>query len=297
MLAAVAGLAPLEVEPGRVLVGVGYDVRPVVDAGGLRIGVPALDLLAAGGDLRLAAGAVAADQVDRRAGAVARHQVAAVARVLGGRHNRTGHPQPLPAKAVKDRLQHRHNLMLHQDAEQPVQILEIVRVELVEVAVGQVLEAYVEALIGGAVARAARVHVRLDAHQQRGVEAFGLAVGGIDAALLGRGAPGQPPGGVAHQHGRPAVGVHQLAPAGRHAPEAVPVEAIRGVGPAAEATKPALAGETGILVGTEAAPRPAPLSRGEAKRIFQVRPPSQNAGRRSVAPLSWVKSAHTSTSV
>src|SRR4051812_46024439 len=82
MLAAMAGLAPLEIEPGRILAGAVVGVRAVVDAGWLSIGIPLLDLLATGLHLRLVARAIRTHQVDQRAGTVARHQVAAVARVF-----------------------------------------------------------------------------------------------------------------------------------------------------------------------------------------------------------------------
>ena len=113
--------------------------------------------------------------------------------------------------------------MFHQNGDQPIEILEVGRVQLVDMPARQILEADIEAFVGGAVARAARVHVRLHAHQQHGVEALGLPVGGIDAALLLGGAPGQRPGGVGHQQRGRAVGMHQVAATGRHAPEAVPL--------------------------------------------------------------------------
>ena len=83
--------------------------------------------------------------------------------------------------------------MGNQDVEQPVEILEIGRIELVEAAIWQVLEAF----IGGAIARPASLHVGLHGHQARGTEAFRLPVGGVDAALFHGCPPGQRPGRVA----------------------------------------------------------------------------------------------------
>ena len=47
--------------------------------------------------------------------------------------------------------------MFYQDTEQAVEILEVGRVQVVDVPARQILEAYVEALVSGAVTRAARV--------------------------------------------------------------------------------------------------------------------------------------------
>ena len=180
--------------------------------------------------------------------------------------------------------------MFHQDGEQAVQILEIGRIELVDVAVGQVLEADVESFVGAAVTRAPRLHVRLDAHQEYGVEALGLPIGGIDAALLVRGAPGQAPGGVAGQDRRPPVGVHQAAFARRHAPEAVAVEAISGVWPRRTGDRSRSPGEAGIDRRTEAAPRPAPFSqgRGKAKLPGAAAVPEGRAAQRHAAVMGKI---------
>jgi hypothetical protein len=55
MLATMAGLAPLEIEPWRILVSTIVGVRAVVDAGRLTIRIPARDLRAARRYLRLIA--------------------------------------------------------------------------------------------------------------------------------------------------------------------------------------------------------------------------------------------------
>lgn len=132
-------------------------------------------------------------EVDGRASAVARHQIAAMVGVFFRRHHLARRAQSLPANAEEHRLQDRDDFMGNQDVEQPVEILEIGRIELVEAAIWQVLEAF----IGGAIARPASLHVGLHGHQARGTEAFRLPVGGVDAALFHGCPPGQRPGRVA----------------------------------------------------------------------------------------------------
>lgn len=123
----------------------------------------------------------------------ARHQIAAMVGVFFRRHHLARRAQSLPANAEEHRLQDRDDFMGNQDVEQPVEILEIGRIELVEAAIWQVLEAF----IGGAIARPASLHVGLHGHQARGTEAFRLPVGGVDAALFHGCPPGQRPGRVA----------------------------------------------------------------------------------------------------
>src|SRR6185437_10224255 len=99
----VPGLAGLEVQPIGVLVLVVAVVRAVVDAGGLTVRIPGVDLPAARLDLRLGAGAVRARQVDRRPGAVPGDEVPAVPAVLVGWNDRTRHVKPLPPETVEHR--------------------------------------------------------------------------------------------------------------------------------------------------------------------------------------------------
>jgi len=115
-----------------------------------------------------------------------------------------------------------------EDVEQSIQVLEIARHQLVEVSGWQVFETDVEPFILGAISRSGGAHIRMDTHEQGGIEAFGVAVLRVDLHLvLGR-APRERPGGVADQDGRSVVGVGQAATARRHAPEAVPIEAMLG---------------------------------------------------------------------
>src|SRR4051812_2752658 len=55
MFAAMTGLAPLEVEPGCILVGAIVGVRAIVNTSRLAVGIPVLDLCAARRHLRLVA--------------------------------------------------------------------------------------------------------------------------------------------------------------------------------------------------------------------------------------------------
>ena len=207
-----------------------------------------MDLLAAGGHLRLLPRPVRADEVDHRPGAVAGDEVAAVARVVLGRDRLPGDVEALPPEPLEDRRQHRHQVVREQDVEEDVDPAEVVGVQLAQAAVGQVLEADVEPLVEGAVARPDRAHVRLHGHQQDGVETLGLAVACVDLDLLGGGPQRQRPGRVGHHQRRRAVGVDQLASRRRHPPEAVLVGTSRSAGRTVEAGDRALtAGEPGVV--------------------------------------------------
>ena len=287
----VTRLAALEVQPVGVLVGAVGGVRLVVDAGGLAVGVPLVDLLAAGGHLRLLPRPVRADQVDHRPGAVAGDEVTAVARVVLGRDHLAGDVEALPAEPLEDRRQHGHQVVRQQDVEEDVDPAEVVGVQLAQPAVGQVLEADVEPLVEGAVARADGPHVRLHRHQQHGVEALGLAVACVDLDLLGRGPPRQRPGRVGHHQRRGAVGVDELATRGRHPPEAVLVQRVPAVRAAVEAGDGALAaGEPGVVDGRVRHPVPvAGVRRGEAQAppvaaVPEGRPPQHVVAAREVGP-------------
>nr|WP_272948542.1 hypothetical protein [Kribbella sindirgiensis] len=185
-----------------------------------------MHLRAARCGLCFGAGSVAADQVDRRPGAVPRDEIAAVGGVLRLRNHRARDIQAFPAEPLEDGLQHRDDPVLDKNRQQLVEVLEVLVVQLIEMAVRQVFEPDVEALVLRAVPRADRAHVRLHRHQQDRVETLGLSVQGVLTYLLGGGAPGQSPGGVGHQYRRCAVGVHEAAAAGGHPPEAVRVERI-----------------------------------------------------------------------
>ena len=118
--------------------------------------------------------------------------------------------------------------MALQNLSQAIQILEIADIDLVDVTVRQILEADVETVVFAAAARAAGAPVWLDRHQQCRVETFRLAILCVELALFVRGAPGQRPGCIGHEQGRRAIGVEQVAAAGRDAPEAVTLEAVGG---------------------------------------------------------------------
>src|SRR5215213_8764760 len=105
------GLAGLEVQPVGVLVFVVAVMRPVVDAGGLTVRVPGVDLPTTGRDLWFGTGAITTGQVDGRAGTEASHQVPAVAGVVGGRHYGACDVESFPAESVEDRLQHGRDAM------------------------------------------------------------------------------------------------------------------------------------------------------------------------------------------
>ena len=108
----------------------------------------------------------------------------------------------------------RDNLVRHQDVGQAIQVLEVGHIDLVDVAGRQIFEADIEAVMLGAAARATGVAVWLDRHQQGRVEAFRLAIPGIDFALFMGGAPGQRPGRVGHKQGGRAIGMARLRPPG-----------------------------------------------------------------------------------
>ena len=147
---------------------------------------------------------------------------------------------------------------------------EVAGVQVPQAAVRQVLERHVEALVHRAVARAHRAHVRLDRHQQHGVEPLGLAVAGVRLDLLRSGPPGQRPRRVGHDQGGGAVGVHQLTPRGRHPPEAVLERGHARFAPAVDADDGARATvQPGVV---DVRPRhPAPLA-GVRRREAQAPP-------------------------
>ena len=244
-----------------------------------------MHLRAAGRHLRLLPRPVGADEVDDRPGAVAGHEVAAVARVVLGRDHLPGDVEALPAEPLEDGRQHRHQVVREQDVEERVETAEVVGDQLAQPAVGQVLEADVEALVEGAVPRPDRAHVRLHRHQQHGVEALGLPVAGVLLDLLGGGPPGQRPGRVGdHQRGS-AVGVDELATRRRHPPEAVLVRAPRPGGQSVEAGDRARAtGEPGVVDARRR--RPVPGCRRTARRSARTtgprrpRRPAASARRR-----------------
>ena len=73
------------------------------------------------------------------------------------------------------------------------------------------------------------IHVGLHGHQQHGIKAFGVAIGGIHRHLRGSGAPRQGPGRIAAHQRRAPIGVYHVAPTRRHTPEAMPIKAVRRV--------------------------------------------------------------------
>ena len=146
--------------------------------------------------------------------------------------------------------------MRYQDVDQAVEILKVGQVQLVDVPARQILKAHIKAFVGAAVARAAGIHVGLHAHQQHRIEALTLAVASVDLTFCMRGAPGQPPGRVAHEHGGAAVGMHQVAPARRHAPKAMLVETVIGSGAGLAHEGTDLVRQAGIGRRTERAPGP-----------------------------------------
>ena len=136
--------------------------------------------------------------------------------------------------------------MRDEDSDQAVEVLKILRVELVDMAGREVLKADVKAFVGAAVARAAGVHVGLNTHQQDSIKALGLAVAGVDLTLFVGGAPGESPSRVADKHSGAPVGVHQVALAWRHAPEAMIVKTVIGYGARLADQRAALARQAGI---------------------------------------------------
>ena len=104
MVARVSCLTGLKIKPICVLVFVVAVMRPVVNAGGLLVRVPGLDLPAARLHLRLSSRAVTTGQVDHRACAVACHQVPAVAPIVAGWNHRPRDAESLPTKSMEDRL-------------------------------------------------------------------------------------------------------------------------------------------------------------------------------------------------
>jgi hypothetical protein len=127
VVAAVAGLAPLEVEPFLVLKGAIARVRTIVNAGWLVVAIPRMDFFAASVHLRDVALAVAADEVNRRTRAVTRYQITAVARIFVRGHHQAGHIQTFPAVAVKNRLIHRHDSCANENINQLIEGIENTR--------------------------------------------------------------------------------------------------------------------------------------------------------------------------
>src|SRR5687767_12568688 len=76
------------------------------------------------------------------------------------------------------------------------------------------MKADLEALIDVAADWSARVHVRLNSHQEDGIEAFRLPVGCVDLHVLDGRSKGHCPGGVEHKECRRPVRVPKAA-AGR----------------------------------------------------------------------------------
>jgi hypothetical protein len=97
-----SGLAGLKVKPIRVLVLVVAVVRSVMDSGWLVVRVPGVDLLAAGRYLWLCPGPITTRQIDGGAGAEARYQITAVARVVLRWNDRAGDIESLPAESMED---------------------------------------------------------------------------------------------------------------------------------------------------------------------------------------------------
>src|ERR1700694_3012158 len=128
-------------------------MRTIVNAGRLTVTVPPLDLLSTGRHLWLISGSVSPDEIDHWPGAVARDEVAAIARIFDRRHDSTCDVEPFPAESLKYRRQHRHNLVPHQDVQQSIQVLEVRRHQLIEMSLCQVVKADVEPFILGAIAR------------------------------------------------------------------------------------------------------------------------------------------------
>ena len=217
-----------------LLVGPVHGVGRVVDARRLTVGVPLLDrparaveLLDNGGVRRRS---VAAHQPDGGTGAVARDEVAAVARVVLGAHRVARHVAALPAIAVEHRLVDGGDAVGEEDRDQPVVLLEVPGVRLAKRSLGEVLEADGEPAVLCSRAGALRRPVGLHGHEQRGVEALRLPVARVGLDLLRSGSPGQRPRGVRDEKPRPTVRVHEVSPARGDAPEAVPREDRGGLG-------------------------------------------------------------------
>jgi hypothetical protein len=128
----VAGLAGLEVQPVRILVGVAARVGTVVDAGGLRVRVPGLHFDPAGFHLRFEPGSVAADEIYRLPSTVARNKIAAEAGVLLGRDHRPTNALALPSVAMEHGLQHGGDAVIEQHVADLVEVSEVVDVDVIQ---------------------------------------------------------------------------------------------------------------------------------------------------------------------
>src|SRR6266446_9762872 len=148
-------------------------MRSIVDASRLTVTVPLFDRVAASRDLWLVTGAIGADEINHRPRAVARDEVATIARVFRCRHHRARDVKPFPAESLKHRRQDRDDLVAHQGSQKSVHILEVRWDQLIQVPTWQVLKADVETFILGAISRSSRAHIWLDSHEQDGIEAFG----------------------------------------------------------------------------------------------------------------------------
>src|SRR6185312_15086407 len=88
-----------------------------------------------------------------------------------------------------------------------VEVLEVLDVDLAEPSLSKIMEADLEPFVDVASDGSARVHVRLNRHQQHGIEALGLAVRGVGLNIRNPCAERHRPGGVDDKECGRAVGV------------------------------------------------------------------------------------------
>ena len=69
--------------------------------------------------------------------------------------------------------------MVDQDVDDLVEVLKVLDVDLAQTPFGKIMKPDLEALVNVTAEWSTRVHVRLHGHQEHGIEALGLTVGGV----------------------------------------------------------------------------------------------------------------------
>jgi hypothetical protein len=141
MITRMTGLTGLEVQPIGVLVFIVAVMGAIVDPRGLTVRVPAMDFPATSLDLRLGAGTITTWQVDHRPSSITRHEIPAVAGIVGGRNDGPGNIKSFPAETVEHRLQDGRDAVVDQDFDDLVEVLEVVDIDLGQSAAGKIVEA------------------------------------------------------------------------------------------------------------------------------------------------------------
>src|SRR5215218_5170054 len=112
---------------------------------------------------------------------------------------------------MEDRLQHGGDATVDQDFDDLVEIPEVLDVDLGNVPFRQIMKADLKAFIDVAADWSTRVHVRLNTHQQYGVEALRLPVRRVHRHVLDGGSERHRPGSVEDPERGRAVGVAKAA--------------------------------------------------------------------------------------